>query len=48
MRHALVEQRRRETSELVKRFQKWEARWLEGCDLKFEYSTIFEWLDFVI
>ena len=30
--------RKRFTPELERRFQEWEARWLEGCDLKFEYD----------
>ena len=26
------------TPELEKRFKEWEARWLEGCSLKFDYE----------
>ena len=26
------------TPELEKRFKEWEARWLEGCSLKFDYG----------
>ena len=26
------------TQELEKRFQEWESRWLEGCELKFEFD----------
>ena len=26
------------TQELEKRFQEWESKWLEGCDLKFEFD----------
>jgi hypothetical protein len=27
------------TPEMVDRFEKWEAKWLEGSDLKFEYQV---------